>query len=108
MDRKQAFCGRYGPLPEMNVVESEVAMWHRRSGLPDNVTDEGEVISHDLGRKTQSEKMLLRETIARIRDGHGPQEARDLARLAASYLLAGDVETARRYADRALQHLDEY
>ncbi len=89
------------------MTESDVAKWHRLSGLPDNVTDEGEVIQRDAGRKTQTEKMLLRATIARIRDGRGPQEARDLARLAASYLLAGDVETARRYVERAALCLDE-
>ena len=89
------------------MAESDVARWHRLSGLPDNVTDEGEVISIDLGRRTQSDKMQLRATIARIREGDGPQEARDLARLAASYLLAGDVETARRYVERAALCLGE-
>ncbi len=89
------------------MAESDVAKWHRLSGLPDNVTDDGEIISRDPGLKTQSEKMLLRASIARIRDGHGPQEARDLARLAASYLLAGDVETARRYFERAAACADE-
>ena len=54
------------------------------------------------GRRTQSEKALLRAAIARVRDEHPSVEARNLARLAASYLLAGDVETARRYLDRAL------
>lgn len=83
------------------MAESDVARWHRMSGLPENVTDDGEVVSRDLGLKTQSEKMLLRAAITRIRNGRGPQEARDLVRLAASYLLAGDVETARRYVERA-------
>lgn len=89
------------------MAESDVAKWHRMSGLPDNVTDDGEVISRNLGLKTQSEKMLLRAAIARIREGRGPQEARDLARLAASYLLAGDVETARRYVERAARFVGE-
>ena len=89
------------------MAESDVAKWHRMSGLPDNVTDDGEVISRDLGLKTQSEKMLLRAAIARIRDGRGSQEARDLVRLAASYLLAGDVETARRYVERAERCAEE-
>lgn len=83
------------------VTESEVARWHRLSGLPDNVTDDGEVISEDAGRRTQSEKALLRAAIARLSESHASDEARNLARLAASYLLAGDVETARRYLDRA-------
>lgn len=83
------------------MAESDVAKWHRMSGLPDNVTDDGEIVSRDLGLRTQSEKMLLRAAIARIRHGQGPQEARDLGRLAASYLLAGDVETAWRYVERA-------
>jgi hypothetical protein len=83
------------------VPESDVARWHRLSGLPDNVTDDGQVVSPDAGRRTQTEKTLLRAAIARIRDEHPSEEARTLARLAASYLLAGDVETARRYLDRA-------
>ncbi len=83
------------------MAESEVARWHRLSGLPDNVTDDGEVVSQDAGRRTQSEKALLRAAIARLSESHPSEEARSLARLAASYLLAGDVETARRYLDRA-------
>jgi hypothetical protein len=83
------------------VSESDVARWHRLSGLPDNVTDDGEIVSEDPGLRTQSEKAQLRAAIARIRDGHPSEEARSLARLATSYLLAGDVETARRYLDRA-------
>jgi hypothetical protein len=83
------------------VTESDVARWHRLSGLPDNVTDDGDVVSQDSGRRTQSEKAQLRSAIARIRDEHPSPAARNLARLAASYLLAGDVETARRYLDRA-------
>ena len=34
-------------------------------------------------------------------------EPRGLARLAASYLLAGDVETARRYVTRARECIEE-
>lgn len=83
-------------------MESDVARWHRLSGLPDNVTDDGETVSLDAGRRTQAEKTQLRTAIARVRDEHLSEEARNLARLAASYLLAGDVETARRYLDKAL------
>jgi len=36
------------------MAESDVAKWLRMSGLPDNVTDDGEVVSRDLGLKTQS------------------------------------------------------
>jgi hypothetical protein len=82
-------------------MESDVARWHRLSGLPDNVTDDGQVVSQDAGRRAQAEKAALRGAIERIRDEHPSEEARNLARLAASYLLAGDVETARRYLDRA-------
>ncbi len=82
-------------------MESDVARWHRLSGLPDNVTDEGEVVSQDPGRRAQSEKTMLQAAIARIRDEHASEEALSLARLAASYLLAGDTETARRYVERA-------
>jgi hypothetical protein len=83
------------------MSESEVARWHRLSGLPDNVTDEGEVISPEAGRRASEEKAQMRATITRIRETHPSEEARTLAKLAASYLLAGDVETARRYLDRA-------
>ena len=83
------------------MTESDVARWHRLSGLPDNVTDDGEVISGNPGQAVRSEKALLRATIARIRVSHPSDEARNLAHLAASYLIAGDVETARRYLDRA-------
>jgi Tfp pilus assembly protein PilF len=81
--------------------ESDVARWHRLSGLPDNVTDEGEVISAEAGRRASEEKAQMRAAIARIRDTHPSEEARNSAKLAASYLLAGDVETARRYLDKA-------
>jgi hypothetical protein len=83
------------------MSESEVARWHRLSGMPDNVTDEGEVISREAGRRASEEKAQMRAAIARIRETHPNAEARNLAKLAASYLLAGDVETARRYLDRA-------
>lgn len=76
-------------------------MWHAMSGLPDNVTDEGLVVRREPGRQLSVEKEALRGAIARLRDGEGPEEARNLARLAASYLLAGDMETARRYIMRA-------
>ena len=36
-----------------------------------------------------------------------PDETRGLARLAASYLIAGDVETARRYVTRARESIEE-
>lgn len=83
------------------MAESDVARWHKLSGLPDNVTDEGQVVARDAGRRAQSEKASLRAAIARIRAEHPAEEARNFARLAASYLLAGDVETARRYLERA-------
>ena len=71
-------------------------MWHRLSGLPDNVTDEGEIVEADGGRRLRSEKAQLRATIADLSTAQAPNEVRGLARLAASYLLAGDVETATR------------
>ncbi len=83
------------------MSESDVARWHRLSGMPDNVTDDGEVISSSAGRRASEEKAQMRAAIARIRETHPDEEARNLAKLAASYLLAGDVETARRYLDRA-------
>lgn len=81
----------------------EVAMWHRLSGLPDNVTDEGEVVRGEPGRQLSADKEQLRSLIARLRQADAPPEAQTLARLAASYLLAGDVETARRYIARAVE-----
>jgi hypothetical protein len=86
---------------------SEVAMWHRLSDLPDNVTDEGEIVVADAGSRLRSEKALLRAAIARLSTTDSPSEIRSLARLAASYLLAGDVETARRYISRAQEMLSE-
>lgn len=80
---------------------SDVAMWHRRSGLPDNVTDDGTVVPSDAGLRTQTEKQLLRAAIQRLSASEFPAEVRGAARLAASYLLAGDVETARRYIAKA-------
>ena len=76
-------------------------MWHQLSGAADNVTDEGVVVEVDEGRRTQTEKALLRATIAHWSEPIHPQPVRNLARLAASYLLAGDVETARRYLGMA-------
>lgn len=80
---------------------SEVAMWHMLSGLPDNVTDEGLVVRRERGRELSAEKAGLRAAIARLRSDDSPAQAHALARLAAGYLLAGDVETARRYIARA-------
>jgi hypothetical protein len=86
---------------------SEVAMWHRLSGLPDNVTDAGDIVEVDAGRRLSAEKALLRASIAELSAAQMPDETRGLARLAASYLLAGDVETARRYATRARECIEE-
>jgi hypothetical protein len=81
---------------------SEVAMWHILSGQPDNVTEEGLIVEDDPGRRLQEEKRLLRASIASL-GGGACDEARNLSRLAASALLAGDVETARRYLALAEQ-----
>ena len=88
-------------IGEVRMNESDVARWHRLSGMPDNVTDEGEVVSAEAGRRASTEKAQMRAAIARIRETHPDEEARNLAKLAASYLLAGDAETARRYLERA-------
>lgn len=89
-------------------MTSEVAMWHKRSGLPDNVTDEGEIVRADPGLRTQTEKQLLRAAIERLSAGELPAGVRGAARLAASYLLAGDVETARRYIAQAEERLRQF
>lgn len=80
---------------------SDVAMWHKRSGLPDNVTDDGDIVSSGAGLRAQTEKQLLRAAIERLSASALPAEVRGAARLAASYLLAGDAETARRYLAKA-------
>lgn len=87
---------------------SEVAMWHERSGQPDNVTDEGMVIQPDAGRRLQAEKQLLRATITNLTAAGVPDRVRGLARLAVSYLVAGDVETASRYVNRARKFVEEF
>jgi hypothetical protein len=85
---------------------SEVAMWHRLSGIPDNVTDDGEIVDVDAGLRTRSDKALLRAAIANLSAPDVPSDVRGMARLAASYLLAGDVETARRYVNAARAMLE--
>jgi hypothetical protein len=82
-------------------------MWHRLSGLPDNVTDDGVFVDADAGRRARSEKALLRAAIASLSAADLPDAVRSRARLAASYLLAGDAETARRYVAAAREVLGE-
>jgi len=82
-------------------------MWHRLSGLPDNVTDAGDIVEVDAGRRLSAEKALLRASITELSVNRMPSETRGLARLAASYLIAGDVETARRYIVRARESIEE-
>jgi hypothetical protein len=86
---------------------SEIAMWHRLSGLPDNVTDEGDIVAADAGRRLSAEKALLRAAIDELSAAGMPAATRGLARLAASYLLAGDAETARRCLNRARESIEE-
>jgi hypothetical protein len=85
-----------GEKREERPRESDVAMWHRLSGLPDNVTDEGLVVHVDEARRQQAAKDALRAEIAHLAASGLPQQVHSAARLAASYLLAGDAETARR------------
>ena len=80
-------------------------MWHRLGGLPDNVTDDGIIVTADDGLRTRTEKALLRAAIADLSRPEIPDSVRGQARLAASYLLAGDVETARRYVNAARESL---
>jgi hypothetical protein len=86
---------------------SEVAMWHKLSGLPDNVTDDGVFVEAAAGRRARSDKELLRAAIASLSAPGIPDSVRSRARLAASYLLAGDAETARRYVSAARELLAE-
>jgi hypothetical protein len=71
------------------------------------VTDEGEIVQVDAGRRLSAEKALLRASITELGAARMPDETRSLARLAASYLIAGDVETARRYVVRARESIEE-
>lgn len=84
---------------------SEVAMWHKLSGAPDNVTEDGIIVAADDGLRTRTEKALLRAAIADLSAPDMSDPVRGQARLAASYLLAGDVETARRYVNAARESL---
>jgi len=86
---------------------SEVAMWHLLSGVPDNVTEDGEFVRADASLELRAEKELLRAAIEDLRSAQRSDEVRSLARLAASYLLAGDMETATRYVTLARERLAE-
>ncbi len=87
--------------------ESDVARWHKLSALPDDVTGDGSVVHVEPGQKLQAEKQILRATAGRLAHSDAPLAVRTLARLAGSYLLAGDVETAQRYLSQAERLLDE-
>jgi hypothetical protein len=86
--------------------EREVAMWHKLSAMPDDVTDEGIVVHADPGEKLRAEKRALRAMVAQLSRAGVPEAVRTQARLAASYLLAGDMETARRYLEQAERTLE--
>ena len=73
--------------------------------LPDNVTEDGEIVRAHAGQRAQIDKDQLRAEIARLRAVNKPDGVAALARLAASYLLAGDAETARRYVSKAQELL---
>ena len=97
-------------MPDEKPVPPEdqgVAYWHTLSGAPDDATDEGIVVHIEPGAKAQADKETLRATAQRLAHGDAPYEVRTLARLAASYLLAGDVETAARYLDQAERMVEE-
>lgn len=82
-------------------------MWHLLGGTPDNVTEDGQFVEEDAAMRLRSEKELLRGAIEKLRSAESPDEVRSLARLAASYLLAGDMETATRYVSTARDRLAE-
>ena len=81
-------------------------MWHLLGGTPDNVTEDGQVVDSGAALRLRSEKELLRGAIEKLRAPQAPDEVRTLARLAASYILAGDMETAMRYVNSAQQLLE--
>jgi hypothetical protein len=95
------------PDDESNPQQRDVPFWHKLSGTADDVTDKGVVVHIDPGQKLRAEKQALRATAHRLAHGDAPYAVRTLARLAASYLLAGDVETARRYLDQAERMLQD-
>jgi hypothetical protein len=94
------------PEDEAPPRPSDVAMWHLLSGTPDNVTEEGDFVDLDPGLQQRTEKQRLRAAIAELRGAEAPPEVRTLGRLAASYLLAGDAETAWRYVNTAFSLLE--
>jgi hypothetical protein len=83
----------------------EASRWHQLGGLPDNVTEDGEIVSSFAGQRAQITKDQLRVEITRLRTVGEPAEVAILARLASGYLLAGDAETAGRYVSKALDLL---
>jgi hypothetical protein len=81
---------------------SDLAMWHRLSGLPDNVTDDGDIVHTSDAARQRVDKELLRTAIAALtRCDDGPAMVRSLAELAAKYFDGGDFEAAGRYAHAA-------
>jgi hypothetical protein len=82
-------------------------MWHLLSGTPDNVTEDGEFVRAEPSLRLRAEKEILRQAIESLRTAEQPKEVRNWARLAASYLLAGDAETAARYVTIARAELTE-
>ncbi len=92
-------------LDDASNMKSEVAMWHELSGTPDDVTSEDEVVTIRRELRWHAERALLRDQIEHLSGPASPIEVRGMARLAASYMLAGDAETARRYLLRATEAL---
>jgi hypothetical protein len=76
---------------------SDVVEWHRLSGLPDNVTDEGEVVRVNEGKRQRVDKEMLHSAIESMKRSDAPASDKSLARLAKHYLDVGDVEAARHY-----------
>ncbi len=95
---------RLAELYEKYIKENgvgDVAMWHKLSGLPENVTDEGHIVDAHDARRQQADEELLYAAIMTLSRIEASEQGRCLGRLAASYLVAGDIEAARRYVEAA-------
>ena len=80
---------------------SDVAFWHDLGDLPEDATSEGWVVRKEAARRLHADRLVLQGRIEILNQPCQPADVQRAARLAASYLIAGDVETAMRYVAAA-------